>query len=170
MQTLIASILALVMLSACSVPGGKEVTGPDNPSGIEDPNAPIDVTPGDGDFTTLPADGNSGAFSPQKGDAGLSIGNVYLDSAELLILESYPIQVNLYISGNLPTPCNELRVKVNDPDTNNRIYIEIYSVSNPDTMCVQVLQPFDTNISLGSFSPGHYKVYLNGELIGEFDS
>jgi hypothetical protein len=135
-----------------------------------DPDTPVEVTPVDGNFTTLPADGNSGAFSPQKGDAGLSIGNVYLDSAELLILESYPLQVNRYISGNLPTPCNELRVKLNDPDTNNRIYIEIYSVSNPDTMFVQVLQPFDTNISLGSFSPGHYKVYLNGELIGEFDS
>jgi hypothetical protein len=37
-------------------------------------------------------------------------------------------------------------------------------------MCVQVLQPFDTNISLGSFTPGLYKVYLNGEMIGEFDS
>lgn len=170
MRTIIVSILALVMLSACSVPGGKEVNDPDNSSGIFDPNTPVEVTPVDGDFTTLPSDGKSGPFSPQIGDAGLSIGNVYLDSAELLILESYPIQVNLYISGNLPTPCDQLRVKVNDPDSSNRIYIEIYSVSNPDTMCVQVLQPFDTNISLGSFTPGLYKVYLNGEMIGEFDS
>jgi hypothetical protein len=170
MRTIIVSILALVMLSACSVPGGKEVNDPDNSSGIFDPNTPVEVTPVDGDFTTLPSDGKSGPFSPQIGDAGLSIGNVYLDSAELLILESFPIQVNLYISGNLPTPCDQLRVKVNDPDSSNRIYIEIYSVSNPDTMCVQVLQPFDTNISLGSFTPGLYKVYLNGEMIGEFDS
>ena len=170
MRTIIVSILALVMLSACSVPGGKEVNDPDNSSGIFDPDTPVEVTPVDGDFTTLPSDGKSGPFSPQIGDAGLSIGNVYLDSAELLILESYPIQVNLYISGNLPTPCDQLRVKVNDPDSSNRIYIEIYSVSNPDTMCVQVLQPFDTNISLGSFTPGLYKVYLNGEMIGEFDS
>jgi len=170
MRTIIVSILALVMLSACSVPGGKEVNDPDNSSGIFDPDTPVEVTPVDGDFTTLPSDGKSGPFSPQLGDAGLSIGNVYLDSAELLILESFPIQVNLYISGNLPTPCDQLRVKVNDPDSSNRIYIEIYSVSNPDTMCVQVLQPFDTNISLGSFTPGLYKVYLNGEMIGEFDS
>jgi hypothetical protein len=170
MRTIIVSILALVMLSACSVPGGKEVNDPDNSSGIFDPDTPVEVTPVDGDFTTLPSDGKSGPFSPQIGDAGLSIGNVYLDSAELLILESFPIQVNLYISGNLPTPCDQLRVKVNDPDSSNRIYIEIYSVSNPDTMCVQVLQPFDTNISLGSFTPGLYKVYLNGEMIGEFDS
>lgn len=170
MRTIIVSLLTLVMLSACSIPGGKEVTGPDDPSGILNPNTPVEVTPVDGDFNTLPADENSGSFSPQKGDAGLSIGNVYMDSAELLILESYPIQVNLYISGNLPTPCNQLRVKVNDPDASNRIYIEVYSVSNPDTICVQVLQPFDTTISLGSFSPGHYKVYLNGEMIGEFDS
>jgi hypothetical protein len=170
MRTIIVSILALVMLSACSVPGGKEVNDPDNSSGIFDPDTPVEVTPVDGDFTTLPSDGKSGPFSPQLGDAGLSIGNVYLDSAELLILESFPIQVNLYISGNLPPPCEQLRVKVNDPDSSNRIYIEIYSVSNPDTMCVQVLQPFDTNISLGSFTPGPYKVYLNGEMIGEFDS
>lgn len=170
MRTIIVSILALVMLSACSVPGGTEVAGPDNPSGILDPNTPVEVTPVDGDFTTLPADGKSGSFSPQPGDAGQSIGNVYLDSFELLILESYPIQVNLYLSGNLPTPCDQLRVKINDPDEGNRIFVEIYSVSDPDKMCIQVLEPFDTTISLGSFTPGHYEVYLNGEMVGEFDS
>lgn len=172
MRPIIISTLLLVLLSACSAPG--EISTPPavpiTEIPVVDPNTPVEVTPNDGNFTTLPEGGTSGSFSPKFGDAGLSIGNAYLDSSELLILESYPIQVNLYISGNLPTPCSQLRVKVNDPDMEKRIYIEVYSVSDPDKMCVQVLQPFDTNISLGSFSPGHYKVYVNGELSGEFDS
>ena len=109
-------------------------------------------------------------YAPQPGDAGLNVGNVYLDSTELLILESFPIQINLFLSGNLPTPCNHLRVSVQEPDTENRIYVDIYSVSDPNAMCIQVLEPFDTTISLGSFPTGHYAVYVNGELIGEFDS
>lgn len=172
MRTIFMSILVLLLLSACSTPGDSNTPPipPVNETLVVDPNTPVEVTPIDGDFTALPAGGSSGPFAPQPGDAGLSIGNVYLESTELLILESYPIQVNLYISGNLPTPCNQLRVMINDPDMDNRIYIDVYSVSDPDKMCVQVLEPFDSTISLGSFSPGHNEVYVNGELIGEFDS
>lgn len=170
MRIIMMSLLAVLLLSSCSLPGSS-VTNPGNGgSSTGDPNAPVQVTPADGDYTTLPADGSSNIFLPQPGDAGLSVGGVYLDSAELLILESYPVQVNLYLSGNLPTPCHQLRVRVNDPDTENRIFVDVYSMSNPDTMCVQVLEPFDTTFSLGSFAPGHYEVYVNGELIGEFDS
>ena len=34
-------------------------------------------------------------------------GAVYIDTADLLIMESYPVQVALHITGNLPTPCHE---------------------------------------------------------------
>jgi hypothetical protein len=63
-----------------------------------------------------------------------------------------------------------LRVAVSDPDELNRINIEVYSVADADVICVQVLEPFEETVSLGSFASGTYQVYINGEEIGEFDS
>ena len=58
----------------------------------------------------------------------------------------------------------------NPPDKQNQIYVEVYSVILPDQMCAQVLEPFEANVGLGSFSAGHYSIWVNGEMIGEFDS
>lgn len=107
---------------------------------------------------------------PAPGDDKKLRSTTYLDSVQLLILESYTVQINLQLAGSLPTPCHQLRVAIDPPDKENRIYIDVYSVVDPDKMCIQVLEPFTTALSLGSFPTGHYQVYINNELIGEFDS
>jgi hypothetical protein len=166
-------ILILIFLTACSVLRSNPIMDTSEPFPSPEPYVSATLTHEPTDIQASPSiseDGGGNLLLPQPGDAGLSRGNVYLESTDLLILESYPIQFNLYLSGNLPTPCNQLRVQVNEPDAENRIYIEVYSVSDPNAMCVQVLEPFDTTISLGSFPTGHYTVFVNGEMIGEFDS
>ena len=172
----LAFLLTSCTLVDSSLQNGSQTDEPGNTSPVEqifpvNPDQPVTQEPSDG---VLPPPGNvdvsENPYAPQSGDNALSSGNVYLDSTDLLILESYPIQVNLYLSGTLPTPCNHLRVVVPETDADNRIYIEVYSVTDPNAMCIQVLEPFDTTISLGSFPSGHYEVYVNGELIGEFDS
>jgi hypothetical protein len=107
---------------------------------------------------------------PQRDDSNLSQGTVFIERSELLIMESYPIQVMLALQGSLPTPCNQLRVIAKPPNEQNRIQVEVYSVIDPAKACVQVLVPFEANIGLGSFPPGHYSVWVNGESIGEFDA
>lgn len=109
-------------------------------------------------------------YAPKPSDAKLTRGTAYIDSAQLVIMESYPVQIALVLSGSLPTPCHKLRVLVNPPDTQNRIQVEVYTVSKPDEICIQVLEAFDVNISLGSYPTGHYTVWVNSEQIGEFDS
>jgi hypothetical protein len=109
-------------------------------------------------------------YLPQRDDGNLTRGNVYIDRSELLIMESYPVQIALVLQGSLPTPCNQLRVIAKPPDEQNRIQVEVYSVVDPQQICVQVLEPFEANIGLGSFPTGHYSVWVNGEMIGEFDS
>ena len=91
---------------------------------------------------------------PQRDDGNLIQGNVFIDHSDLLIMESYPIQVALVLQGSLPTPCNQLRVIAKPPDEQNRIQVEVYSVIDPAKACVQVLEPFEANIGLGSFPPG----------------
>jgi len=110
------------------------------------------------------------SYLPEPGDSALSRGKVFIDSSDLLIMESYPIQVALALKGSLPTPCNQLRVVANPPDGQNRIQVEVYSVVDPEQMCVQVLEPFEVNLNLGSFPTGHYTVLVNGEVVGKFDS
>lgn len=107
---------------------------------------------------------------PQRDDGNLMQGNVFIDSSELLIMESYPIQVMLVLKGSLPTPCNQLRVIAKSPDEQNRIQVKVYSITDPEMVCIQVEEPFEANIGLGSFDPGHYSVWANGEWVGEFDA
>jgi hypothetical protein len=108
--------------------------------------------------------------SPSPADSNLVRGNVYLDSTELISTESYPLQFALLLKGNLPTPCHELRITVSPPDSQNKIAIDAHSVKDPNAICVQVLEPFEENIPLGSFPSGHYTLWINGEQITEFDS
>ena len=93
-----------------------------------------------------------------------------LESYNLNIMESYPVQISLDLSGSLPTPCHELRIEVSQPDQQYQIQIEAYSVLDPELMCTQVIKPIQITIPMGSFPTGHYSVWINGTLIGNFDS
>jgi hypothetical protein len=109
-------------------------------------------------------------FAPQPDDGGLTRSTVYLDEASLIIRESFPPQIVLTLAGNLPTPCHQLRIQSNPPDTTNKIVLDVYSVVDPDQVCVEVLDPFEESIDLGTFSTGRYSVWVNGEQVGEFDT
>ena len=93
-----------------------------------------------------------------------------LNSSELLTLESSPLQFTLALKGSLPTPCNQLRVDVSPPDSENKIIVDVYSVVKADEICAQVVEPFEENVPLGSFPAGHYTLWVNGELVTEFDA
>jgi hypothetical protein len=160
MKRWITLILSLVLLVACL---------PTNILPSPDPTGVITTTPFHQDMppTNEPP---ANPYVPQPDDKVNSQGNVYLDVAQIRVLESYPVQIVLTLQGNLPTPCHTLRVRVNPPDEQNRITIEVYSLTDPAKTCAQMLKPFDANIPLGSFPAGHYTVWVNGEKIGEFDS
>jgi hypothetical protein len=107
--------------------------------------------------------------APDTGNGEMR-GNVFIDQTNLLTMESYPPQFLLQISGNLPDPCHELGVVVNEPDAENRIFVEAFSIADPEAMCIQVLQPFQENVNLGSFPDGEYTLFLNGEEIVKFST
>ncbi len=95
---------------------------------------------------------------------------VYFDSAQLLVLESFPIQLRLAMAGNLPTPCHELAYEIAEANAQNQIHVSVYTTVDPAVTCMQVLQPFDESIAipLDGLADGEYSVWLNGEQIGEF--
>jgi hypothetical protein len=109
-------------------------------------------------------------LTPAPTDSNLVRGNVFIDSTDLLTLESYPLQFMLALKGSLPTPCNQLRVDVSPPDSEEKIVVEVYSEVPADAICAQVMEPFEENFPLGIFPAGHYTLWINGKLVAEFDA
>ena len=95
---------------------------------------------------------------------------VYIESAEVLVMESFPIQVAVHITGELPSPCHQLQWSHEVLEAEGRIEIEVHSVAPLGLDCIQVLEPFDESLPLGAFESGSYEVLVNGEVIGAFDA
>jgi len=109
------------------------------------------------------------SFNPQPGDKLLTKGPAYLDSADILILESYPPRFRMSLKGSLPDLCHQLRVVVPQPDAQNVVDVEVYSVVDPGTACIQVLAPFEVSVSLDGFPAGPYDIRVNGDPAGQIE-
>lgn len=94
-------------------------------------------------------------------------GPVFVDSTEILYLESFPVQVRLVVLGSLPTPCHQAQWSVEDDEA--AIDVTLWSVLALGQSCAQVLEPFEGSIPLGSFETADLDVLLNGELIGRVE-
>ena len=106
-------------------------------------------------------------WEPTAGDNNLVRGEIFLDKTDIVILESDIPKFVLRISGSLPTPCHNIRVVVSEAVDRNNIKVEVYSLSDPEEICIQVLEPFETMVPLGVYTSGEYQVVVNGKEIGE---
>jgi hypothetical protein len=192
MKTMTFFLIILSLTLAACQPASMN-TPEQNPPSEEEPGLSTLPEPGnDTEHATPPANSpeedmsdtqsKKPDLSPRDGDSKWQSGNVYINDYELLPFESddparreelgfdpsYPLQFILYVSGDLPDPCHELRMKVDEPDKNGRIDVQLYSLRDSDMMCIQVLQPFDVEFPL-QFPAGSYQLYLNGEKIAEFE-
>lgn len=143
-------IACLLLTTACAAPV------PDQPD-----------QPVNSDTHTAP---QSSEFSPSPADGALTRGTVFLETTGLATLESYPVQFMLQLKGELPTPCHQLRIAANPPDTDNKVVVDVYSVVSPDEICIQVLAPFEVAFPLGSYPAGKYSLWVNGEMVAEFQA
>jgi hypothetical protein len=82
--------------------------------------------------------------------------------------ESDPVEVDFVLSGQRPTPCNLLRVATSGPNEGGHIRIDAYTVSNPDEMCIQVIEPFTAVIPFGKFTQGSYTLSINSQMQAKF--
>jgi uncharacterized protein YdeI (BOF family) len=94
-------------------------------------------------------------------------GPVFVESTEILYLESFPVQVRLVVQGSLPTPCHQAQWTVED--TAGAIEVSLWSVVALGQDCAQVLEPFEVSIPLGSFESSTGAVVLNGDEVGRLD-
>lgn len=176
-QKFVFAIIVMSLLAACTQPPGIQIpitpTGPGAYPGPLDPTQPMaTLTPSGDDPVSsddpAPESPYPSPLEPIPGEENMVRGEVFIESTDILILESFPIQVMVSVSGSLPTPCHNLRAEIAEPDEQNRIMIDLHSLADPEQICIQVLQPFESSLPLGSFEAGTYSVWVNGEEIGEF--
>ncbi|MCS6910752.1 MAG: hypothetical protein NZM11_09330 [Anaerolineales bacterium] len=139
-------------------------------SGVKDiPTAPPDeaVSRPDAGASPQPVAEPDDPSAPRPSDAALSRGQAFVDSYEVLTLETFPPQYRIRVKGTLPTPCHQLRMAVSPPDAAGNIEVEVYSVVDPNVTCAQVLQDFEHSVSLGNLPPGReYVVLVNDQPAG----
>lgn len=158
-------ILLLSILAMAAAACGPADTGDDR--GDVDLPAPTPV-PAD---PALPPGGQIPGDKPPTRYEKLpdNAGAVLIDASDLLIMESFPIQVSLSVEGTLPTPCHGLGWL--DLDDGSTIQVTVFSIEpGPAVSCIAVEEPFSLSISLGSFAEEERTVTLNGEVVGEFTS
>ena len=142
----LASSMLIMIISGCA-------SNPDLPPG----GTPMPPTTG---------------LEPQPGDDKLKRDKVFLDfeSSSLVVEGTTQRNARVVLNGNLSDPCHMLRVVVSPLNSQREISLDVYSVFDPGVRCIMVLRPFNAAIPLGSFSGGHFTVFANGQLLGEFDS
>ena len=113
-------------------------------------------------FVSAPGDGDGGGDEPTTTLPIAGRFPVYLDSVEILLLESWPVQVRVVLRGSVPTPCYDLAYNLGEPDADGRITLSVFSTVDMDQVCTQVLHPFEQTIDVGSFTSGAYVLVVNG--------
>jgi hypothetical protein len=173
MKRLFVTIGLALVLAACGDPGqvgsdggAAATTGSTaSPTTTADPDEPVD----DGGDQPIVEPGPPGSIpEPRPPIAGNIDGAVYVTSADLRNMESFPIQVMLDVSGDKPTACHEIFWTVEDDG--EVIDITMISQIPSDQVCAQVLEPFTVAVPLGSWAEESREVRLNGEVVGSFDS
>jgi hypothetical protein len=174
LRNIFVVLVIAVMLAACGPAQAPAVspTEPAVPPATEPaaPSQPDNSYPGPSAFVPDTTSAYPVPLEPLPGDENLRREDVFIDSTEILIMESFPPQFSLIIEGNLPTPCHRLRASVEEPDAQNRINVELFTLVDPNHICIQVLSPFSETIPLGSLPDGTYTIIVNGQEIGQITS
>jgi hypothetical protein len=110
-------------------------------------------------------------YAPGPEDIKMQTGGVVLTSLDLAEqIENSPVRVKLNLSGSLPRVCDELRVEISSPNEQYQVFVNVYSLLDPNVKCENVFQQFEAAVLLGVYSAGRYTVWVNNELVGDFVS
>ncbi len=105
---------------------------------------------------------------PQGGQYEIS-QEAMVDSVEALVLESWALQVQAVISGNLPDGCTTIH-KIESRRDHSRFMITIYTQRDKEAFCTQVLVPFEETHPLNVYGlpAGTYTIDAYG-ITAEFN-
>ena len=96
------------------------------------------------------------------GDQTFVYGIAPVDSVDLLILESFPVQVRALVKGNLPDGCTTID-HITQQRQGNTFTVAITTKRPAGKMCTEALVPFEESIALdvAGLPAGAYTVAVN---------
>jgi hypothetical protein len=71
----------------------------------------------------------------------------FIEGLEVVVMESFPVQVQAVVSGNLSDPCTSI-ASISAPQSGQTFPIQIATTRDPEMICAQVLEPFTETIML----------------------
>lgn len=91
-----------------------------------------------------------------------------IENIEVIVMESYPMQVSLNVSGYIPDGCSAPTEILQSRD-GNMVVIRVFRNLPPDAICTAIAAMYSETIRVeGGFESGHYTFDVNG-LIVEVD-
>ncbi len=90
-------------------------------------------------------------------------GTANVEKIEIMIMESFPVQVHVTATGNLPDGCTEID-EIQTEKTGNTFKVSVSTKRPRDAICTQALVPFTETIPLEvrGLEAGKYTVNVNG--------
>lgn len=108
---------------------------------------------------------------PQEAGGGEVITReANVDGIEILMLESFPVQVNVVVKGTLFDSCTEIeQIEQGRDASNNTLWVKITTTRLAEAICTQELAPFEEVVPLDVYGlpAGTYTVDVNG-VTGSF--
>lgn len=99
-------------------------------------------------------------------DSQYEIGQAMVNDIDIVLRESFPVQVGVTVKGDLPDGCTNLGdAKQQLVGKTFNVNLETKKLKDGDIMCTQALVPFETTITLDNvvgIAAGEYTVNVNG--------
>ena len=153
LKTILLSLLLIFAFVACSPAGGEPAVS-DNPA-TETPD--MDESVSSDDPTTTPE-------TEEPIDLeNVIIGEATVESISIMILESFPVQVSVNVTGYLGDGCTTLG-DIDTTQEDNTFFVSIATQRPGDAICTQQLVGFEESVSLDveGLPAGTYTVDVNG--------
>ncbi len=159
---LLLVIITFTLLACTTLPAPSEQTPVETPAGD---SAPTDTTP------VADATGTPQSEAPLEEPTEAAVEEptgenlAAVDSIEVRILESDPVQVEVVARGNLADGCTELDEPMVMRD-GTQFGVMLTTQRPADAICTQALVPFEQVIALDvtDVEPGDYTVDVNGVI------
>lgn len=151
-------LLLLMALAACTPSGGSEPTASDDPTTETPTEMPdLDEPVSSDDPTAIPNEGKPDAAE------NIIIGDAMVESIDIMIMESFPVQVSMHVTGYLGDGCTTLG-DITTKQDGETFSVHIFTERPADMMCTQQLVGFEENVALDvvGLPAGTYTVDVNG--------
>ncbi len=110
-----------------------------------------------------PAPTNTAVSTPTTAPVGDISGTAVVDSIEILILESFPVQINVRVRGIVPDGCTNVD-EITTTHTGSSFNVAITTLREAGQICTEAEVPFEELIPLDvvGLPAGTYTVNVNG--------